>query len=139
MPHQLALRFDKDTGSVVRVEYARWDAYWNSEKSAGRVNQLDAPRPITDSWEDHLAISVDLPGEKLKVEGREGTYAVPSKHNFRTQGLALRDGRLISRPLTAAEKKRVAKALELSETRYYSTTDQYADEARARARRARPR
>ena len=134
MPHQLALRFDKGTGAVVRVEYARWDAYWNGEKSAGRVSQLAAPRPITDSWDDHLAVSVDLPGERLKVEGREGTYAVPSKHNFRTQGLALRDGKLISRPLTAAEKKRVAKALELSETRYYSTTDQYADEARAHFR-----
>ena len=118
----------------MRVEYARWDAYWNGEKSAGRVNQLGAPRPITDSWEDHLAVAVDLPGDMIKVEGREGTYAVPSKHNFRTQGLALRDGRLISRPLTAAEKKRVAKALELSETRYYSTTDEYADEARAHFR-----
>ena len=77
---------------------------------------------------------MDLPGDMIKVEGREGTYAVPPKFNFRTQGLALRDGRLISRPLTAPEKKRVAKALELSETRYYSTTDQYADEARAHFR-----
>ena len=135
MPHQLVLRFDTSTSAVVRVEVARFaKAYWNGEESQHRPKQLAAPRPITDSWEDHLAVSVDLPGEKLKVEGREGTYAVPSKHNFRTQGLALRDGKLISRPLTAAEKKRVAKALELSETRYYSTTDQYADEARAHFR-----
>ena len=134
MPHALALRFDKDTGAVVRVEYARWDAYWNGEKSAGRVNQLGAPRPITDSWEDHLAVAVDLPGDMIKVEGREGKYAVPPKHNFRTSGLALRDGRLVSRPLSPAEKKRVAKALELSNELYYSTTDGYADQARAHFR-----
>ena len=53
---------------------------------------------------------------------------------FALKGLALRDGRLISRPLTAAEKKRVAKALELSNALDYSTTDQYADEARAHFR-----
>ena len=135
MPHHLALRFDKDTGAVVRVEVARFsEAYWNGEESQNRSKQLAAPRPITDSWEDHLAVSVDVPGEKLKVEGREGVFSVPLKHNYRTQGLALRDGKLISRPLTASEKKRVAKALELSQTRYYSTTDQYADEVRTHFR-----
>ena len=136
MPHQLVLRFDTATSTVVRVEVARFaKAYWNGEESQHRSKQLAAPRPITDSWDDHLAVSVDLPRDMIKVEGREGKYAVPPKHNFRTSGLALRDGRLVSRPLSPAEKKRVAKALELSETRFYSTTDPYADEARTYFRR----
>ena len=37
-------------------------------------------------------------------------------------------------PSRHSDVDRVAKALELSETRYYSTTDQYADEARAHFR-----
>ena len=134
MPHVLALRFDTATSAVVRVETARFSAYWNGENEADRARQLAAPRPIVDEWEDHLAVAVDLPGDMIKVEGREGKYAVPPKFNFRTQGLALRDGRLVSRPLSPAEKKRVAKALELSNELFYSTTDEYADQARAHFR-----
>ncbi len=56
MPHALALRFDKDTGAVVRVETARFSAYWNGENEADRATQLSTQRPITDSWDDHLAV-----------------------------------------------------------------------------------
>ena len=76
---------------------------------------------------DHLAVAVDLPGDMIKVEGREKKFSVrKGQLSHARVGAARRE---IGQPaFDAAEKNRVAKAL-VSNELYYSTTDQYADEA----------